>query len=85
MIHKTAQLIAFLGINTMLENPEFLAEFTASNGIYVPILGLLGIIASVSFVGGLIASFDSKTSGYSLDPMAVLFEKRPFIIFTMIK
>ena len=69
----TAQLIAPLGSDAMLENPEDLAEFAASNGIYMAILGLLGIIASVSFVGGLIAAFDSKISGYSLDPMAALF------------
>ena len=69
----TAQLIAPLGSDAMLENPEDLAEFVASNGIYMAILGLLGIIASVSFVGGLIAAFDSKTSDYSLDPMAALF------------
>ncbi len=37
------------------------------------ILGLLVIIASVSFVGGLIAAFDSNISGYSLDPMTALF------------
>ena len=69
----TAQLIAPLGSDAMLENPEDLAEFAASNGIYMAILGLLGIIASVSFVGGLIAAFDSKISGYSLDPMTALF------------
>ena len=75
----TAQLIAPLG----LENPENLAAFAASNGIYTAILGLLGIIASVSFVGGLIAAFDSKISGYSLDPMAALFIgfKKGFPIF----
>ena len=56
-----------------MENPEDLAEFASSNGKYVLILLLLGIIASVSFIGGLIAAFDSKISGYSLDPMAALF------------
>ena len=69
----TAQLITPLGSDAILENPEDLAEFAASNGIYVLILLLLGIIAGVSFVGGLIAAFDSKISGYSLDPMAALF------------
>ncbi|NCW10672.1 MAG: hypothetical protein EBW43_01475 [Proteobacteria bacterium] len=71
----TAQLLTLtpLGSDAILENPEDLAEFAASNGIYMGILGLLGIIASVSFVGGLIAAFDSKISGYSLDPMAALF------------
>ena len=54
-------------------NDSYLAEFAASNGIYVLILLLLGIIAGVSFIGGLIAAFDSKISGYSLDPMAALF------------
>ena len=76
----SAQLIAPLGSDAMLED---LADFAASNGIYMAILGLLGIIASVSFVGGLIAAFDSKTSGYSLDPMAALFIgfKKGFPIF----
>ena len=76
----TAQLIAPLGSDAMLED---LADFAASNGIYMAILGLLGIIASVSFVGGLIAAFDSKTSDYSLDPMAALFIgfKKGFPIF----
>jgi len=69
----TAQLITPLGSDAMLENPEDLVEFAASNGIYIAILGLLGTLASVSFVGGLIAAFDSKTSGYSLDPMTALF------------
>ena len=69
----TAQLITPLGSDAILENPEDLAEFAASNGIYVLILLLLGIIAGVSFIGGLIAAFDSKISGYSLDPMAALF------------
>ena len=69
----TAQLITPLGSDAILENPEDLAEFAASNGIYVLILLFLGIIAGVSFVGGLIAAFDSKISGYSLDPMAALF------------
>ena len=69
----SAQLIIPLGGDAMLENPEDLVEFAASNGTYIAILGLLGIIASVSFVGGLIAAFDSKISGYSLDPMAALF------------
>ncbi|NCV45930.1 MAG: hypothetical protein EBW62_03225 [Proteobacteria bacterium] len=76
----TAQLIAPLGSDAMFED---LADFADSNGIYTAILGLLGIIASVSFVGGLIAAFDSKTSGYSLDPMAALFIgfKKGFPIF----
>ena len=77
----TAQLIAPLGSEST--SIVALAEFAASNGIYMAILGLLGIIASVSFVGGLIAAFDSKTSGYSLDPMAALFIgfKKGFPIF----
>ena len=79
----TAQLITPLGSDAILENPEDLAEFAASNGIYVLILLLLGIIAGVSFIGGLIAAFDSKISGYSLDPMAALFVgfKKFFPIF----
>ena len=68
----TAQLMIPLS-DTLLETPEDLADFAASNGKYLFILGILGIIASVSFVGGLIAAFDSKISGYSLDPMAALF------------
>ena len=77
----TAQLIAPLGSEST--SIVALAEFAASNGIYMAILGLLGIIASVSFVGGLIAAFDSKISGYSLDPMAALFIgfKKGFPIF----
>ena len=57
----------------MLENPEDLVEFAASNGIYMAYIRIIGYFASVSFVGGLIAAFDSKISGYSLDPMAALF------------
>ena len=68
----TAQLMIPLS-DTLLETPEDLADFAASNGKYLFILGILGVIASVSFVGGLIAAFDSKSSNYSLDPMAALF------------
>ena len=68
----TAQLMIPLS-DTLLETPEDLADFAASNGKYLFILGILGVIASMSFVGGLIAAFDSKSSNYSLDPMAALF------------
>ena len=37
----TAQLITPLGSDAMLENPEDLVEFAASNGIYIAILGLI--------------------------------------------
>ena len=40
----TAQLIAPLGSDAMLENPEDLAEFAASNGIYMAILGLYHLL-----------------------------------------
>ena len=43
-----------------IETPEDFADFAAANGKYLVILGILGVLASVSFIGGLIVAFDSK-------------------------
>jgi hypothetical protein len=79
----TAQLITPLAGDVLLENAEDLSEFVANNGQYIAILSILGLVASMSFIGGLIAAFDSKSSTYDLDPMAALFKgvKKFFPLF----
>ena len=79
----TAQLITPLAGDVLLENAEDLSEFVANNGQYIAILSILGLVASMSFIGGLIAAFDSKSSNYDLDPMAALFRgvKKFFPLF----
>ena len=79
----TAQLMTPLAGDIFLETPEDLAEFTATNGKYIGILGVLGLIASISFIGGLIVAFDSKISNYELDSMSALFSgfKKFFPLF----
>ena len=49
----TAQLITPLAGDVLLENAEDLSEFVANNGQYIAILSILGLVASMSFIGGL--------------------------------
>jgi hypothetical protein len=67
----TAQLITPI-VDVSIENPQDMAEFASDNGKYIIILAILGVIAGVSFIGGLIAAFDSKNSNYALDPTSAL-------------
>ena len=78
----TAQLMIPMA-DSLIETPEDFADFAAANGKYLVILGILGVLASVSFIGGLIVAFDSKVSDYSIDPMAALFQgfKKFFPLF----
>jgi hypothetical protein len=69
----TAQLIIPMS-NSFIETPEDFTNFAAANGKYLFILGILGVLASISFIGGLIVAFDSKVSDYSIDPMTALFQ-----------
>ena len=67
----TAHLIMPI-VEVRIDNPQDMAEFIEANGSYLFLLIILGVIAGVSFIGGLIAGFDSKSSNYELDPMSAL-------------
>ena len=67
----TAHLIMPI-VEVRIDNPQDMAEFIEANGSYLLLLTILGVIAGVSFIGGLIAGFDSKSSNYELDPMSAL-------------
>ena len=55
----TAHLFAPLEDATVAED---IVEFFSSNGSLIGIMGLLGMILSVSFLGALHLSFDAKSS-----------------------
>lgn len=78
----TAQLIMPI-VEVRIDNPQDMAEFVEANGSYLLLLTVLGVIAGVSFIGGLFAAFDSKSSNYELDPMSALFKgfKKFFPLF----
>ena len=52
---------------------EDIVEFFSSNGGLIGIMGLLGMILSVSFLGALHLSFDAKSSNVSIEPLNALF------------
>lgn len=66
----TAHLFAPLEDTTVAED---IVEFFSSNGSLIGIMGLLGTILSVSFLGALHLSFDAKNSNVSIEPLNALF------------
>lgn len=53
--------------------PDDIVEFMSSNGGPIGILGLLGMILSIAFLGGLHIAFDAKSSNVSIEPLNALF------------
>jgi len=66
----TAHLFAPLEDTTVAED---IVEFFSSNGGLIGIMGFLGMILSVSFLGALYLSFDAKSSNVSIEPLNALF------------
>ena len=66
----TAHLFAPLQNTTVAED---VVEFFSSNGSLIGIMGFLGMILSVSFLGALHLSFDAKSSNVSIEPLNALF------------
>lgn len=51
-----------------------IADFFASNGKYIIVLSLLGLVATVAFFGGLHVAFDAKHHNSTIKPMDAFFD-----------
>ena len=66
----TASLIAPVQNVTQ---PEDLMTFTEDNSMVIGTIGLLGMVLSISFIGGLFVAYNAKEEGIDIEPLSALF------------
>jgi len=66
----TASLIAPVQNVTQ---PEDLMTFIEDNSMVIGTIGLLGMVLSISFIGGLFVAYNAKEEGIDIEPLSALF------------
>ena len=66
----TASLIAPVQNVTQ---PEDLMTFIEDNSMVIGTIGLLGMVLSISFIGGLFIAYNAKEEGIDIEPLSALF------------
>ena len=66
----TASLIAPVQNVTQ---PEDLMTFIEDNSMVIGTIGLLGMVLSISFIGGLFVAYNAKEEGVDIEPLSALF------------
>jgi len=56
-----------------LTQPEDMLDFFNNNGSVIGLVGLAGLVLSMSFIGAIYVAYDAKDSGKEIEPLSTLF------------